>query len=478
MKFFFPTSILFLVGANVVSSNHLCSKYTTALFVNDTGANQLTLIEAVVNLAVLGDAEMNVPGILAQDGGLTGFFTGAAGNTTNRDDTPVSINFLDGASNQETLLVHLYQFFGRFLGCSAAGFPAYVGVADMYDVHKFMDITFDQNNYFIGQVGAAALALGVTANDVTTITSLMDTTFNTRCPPIITNTFLAPEILIGTNPSICIDKSCPLAFNATCEIDDSSTIPPVVDDVTICMKYTSAVFTNDTADNELALITLVVNLAVLGDSEMNVSGILADEGGLAGFFSSTAGNTTNRGGAPVSINFLDGASNQDTLLLHLYQFFGALLGCTAAGFPEYTGVADMYEVHKFMGITLDQNDYFIGQVGAAALALGVSADDVTTIANVLDLTFNTRCPPLLDENDGVPSFLIGTNPSICQDDKTCPLDSDTVDADCSKVATPTKSPIMLAPIAMRPTTSSAVSDTKGIAAIILFSALSYCFMFT
>ena len=138
----------------------------------------------------------------------------------------------------------------------------------------------------------------------------------------------------------------------------------------------------------------------------------------------------------------------------------------------------MYEVHKFMGITLDQNDYFIGQVGAAALALGVSADDVKTIANVLDLTFNTRCPPLLDENDGVPSFLIGTNPSICIDDKTCPLDSDTVDADCSKVATPTKSPIMLAPIAMRPTTSSTVSETKGIAAIILLSALSYCFMFT
>ena len=443
MKFFLSTSILFLAGANLVSSNHLCSKYTTALFVNDTGANQLTLMETVVNLAVLGDADMNVSGILAPEGGLVGFFSGAAGNTTNRGGTTgVSINFLDGASNQETLLVHLYQFFGRFLGCSAAGFPAYTGVPDMYDVHKFMDITLDQNNYFIGQVGAAALALGVTAEDVATIGNLLSTTFNTRCPPIITNTTIAPEILIGTNPSICQDESCPLAVNATCDDNGGSgTTPPIVDgDATICMKYTSAVFMNDTADNELALITLVVNLAVLGDAEMNVSGILAEEGGLLGFFSGAAGNTTNRGGSTgVSINFLDGASNQEILLVHLYQFFGALLGCTAAGFPQYEGVADMWEVHKFMDITLEQNNYFIGQVGAAALALGVSADDVAIIANVLDVTFNTRCPPLLDDTDGVPSFLVGTNPSICQDD-SCPLAAENATCLDAPVAAPNAAP--------------------------------------
>jgi hypothetical protein len=446
MKFSLRTSILFfLAGTNVVSSNHLCSKYTTALFVNDTGTNQLTLMETVVNLAVLGDPDLNVSGILAPQGGLTDFFTGGAGNTTNRGNAPVSINFLDGASNQETLLVHLYQFFGRILGCSAAGFPAYTGVADMYEVHKFMDITFDQNNYFIEQVGAAALALGVTVDDVTIIANLLNTTFNTRCPPIIINTTIAPEILIGTNPSICQDETCPLAINATCDDDDeagNSTTAPVVivdDNATICMKYTSAVFMNDTADNELALITLVVNLAVLGDPELNVSGILSAEGGLVGFFSGAAGNTTNRGNSPVSINFLDGASNQETLLVHLYQFFGALLGCTTAGFPEYTGVADMYEVHKFMGITLEQNNYFIGQVGAAALALGVSADDVTTIANVLDMTFNTRCSPLLDDNDGVPSFLIGTNPSICQDE-SCPIATGST---CNGDTSPTAAPGMM-----------------------------------
>jgi len=196
----------------------------------------------------------------------------------------------------------------------------------------------------------------------------------------------------------------------------------------ICVKYTKAVFGNDTADNELALISAVVNLAVLGDEEMSVPGILAPEGGLAGFFSG-AGPTTNRGDTAVTVNFLDGAadlpdpdpsSNTAILLSHLYQFFGALLGCSAAGFPAYTGDPDMLRVHKFMGISQEQNDFFITQVGLSASALGVTDDDVMAVANVLDSTFNTRCPPLLTAEDGVPSFLVGTNPSICQA-ATCPL---------------------------------------------------------
>ena len=196
----------------------------------------------------------------------------------------------------------------------------------------------------------------------------------------------------------------------------------------ICVKYTKAVFGNDTADNELALISAVVNLAVLGDAELSVPGILAPEGGLAFFFSG-GGPTTNRGDTPVTVNFLDGAadlpnpdpsSNTAILLSHLYQFFGALLGCSAAGFPAYTGDPDMLRVHKFMGISQQQNDFFIMQVGLSASALGVTDEDVMAIANVLDSTFNTRCPPLLMAEDGVPSFLVGTNPSICQA-ATCPL---------------------------------------------------------
>jgi hypothetical protein len=87
---------------------------------------------------------------------------------------------------------------------------------------------------------------------------------------------------------------------------------------------------------------------------------LAPEGGLVDLFNG-AGPTTNRGGTPVTVNFLDGAgglpdnldasSNTAFLLNHLYQFFGALLGCTASGFPGYEGVASMADVHRFMQIT-------------------------------------------------------------------------------------------------------------------------------
>jgi len=66
------------------------------------------------------------------------------------------------------------------------------------------------------------------------------------------------------------------------------------------------------------------------------------------------------------------------------------------------------------------NDFFIDQVGLSASALGVTDDDVAIIATVLDTTFNTRCPPPVTENDGLPEFLVGTNPSICQAN-SCPL---------------------------------------------------------
>jgi hypothetical protein len=73
-----------------------------------------------------------------------------------------------------------------------------------------------------------------------------------------------------------------------------------------------------------------------------------------------------------------------------------------------------------MRITKEQNDFFFSQVAGAASALGVSDEDVTTIVTILDTVFNTRCPPLLTASDGVPSFLVGTNPSVCSAD-SCPL---------------------------------------------------------
>jgi hypothetical protein len=204
----------------------------------------------------------------------------------------------------------------------------------------------------------------------------------------------------------------------------------LVQSITICDNYTAILFNVNNSTNQLSLITAVVNLAVLGDAKLNVPGILAAQGGLAPIFAG-AGPTTNEGGNRVTVNFLDGGINQNTLLEHLYQFFGALIGCTAAGFPAYAGVASMFEAHRFMDVNETENDYFISQVGAAASALGVSSSDVATIAGILDSKFNTRCAKPISAEDGLPAFLIGSLPSVCTAEN-CPLDADP-DAECAKV---------------------------------------------
>ncbi|KAG7344801.1 bacterial-like globin [Nitzschia inconspicua] len=411
----------------------ICIKYTKAIFGEDSADNQLALMEAVVNLAVLGDADLDVPGILAEEGGLAPFFTGEAGNTTNRGDMAVSVNFLDGAgdlptpdpsSNTAMLLSHLYQFFGALLGCTAPGFPAYQGDPDMYRVHKFMELDEIQMGYFNSQVALAANALGVGLGDVVEIRKVLDSLFNIQCAPLVMANSGLPAILVGTNPSICIASSCVVAARSACPGEEAP--------ATLCVKYTKAVFGEDSADNQLALMEAVVNLAVLGDADLGVPGILAEEGGLAPFFTGEAGNTTNRGDMAVSVNFLDGAgdlptpdpsSNTAMLLSHLYQFFGALLGCTAPGFPAYQGDPDMYRVHKFMELDEIQMGYFNSQVAMAAAALGVAEDDVATIGMVLDSLFNVRCTPPLTADSGVPSFMVGTQPSICVE-STCRVAND------------------------------------------------------
>jgi hypothetical protein len=204
----------------------------------------------------------------------------------------------------------------------------------------------------------------------------------------------------------------------------------LVRSITICDNYTAILFTVNNSTNQLSLITAVVNLAVLGDSKLNVPGVLAAQGGLAPIFAG-AGPTTNEGGTRATVNFLDGGINQKTLLEHLYQFFGSVIGCTAAGFPAYAGVVSMFEVHRFMDIDKTENDYFISQVGAAASALGVSSADVAAIAGVLGSKFNTRCAKPITAEDGLPAFLIGSLPSVCTVE-TCPLDADP-DAECANV---------------------------------------------
>ncbi|KAH6887018.1 hypothetical protein B0T10DRAFT_443233 [Thelonectria olida] len=229
-------------------------------------------------------------------------------------------------------------------------------------------------------------------------------------------------------------------------------------DTPICDYYTTALLKNNTADNQAALLTVLVNTVVIGNYTkpnvgVKVPGILA-----AGKINGTTVNllpyftgelaSTNRGGKKgVSVNFLDGggatplmknmpandtSSNQYFLLTHLYQFFGSLLGCSMQGMPgfdAYTAEASMYKVHKFMDLDYYEVTYFVQQVGLAAASFGVEKDDITAVATALNSIFNVRCAPATTVIKAQGSEL----QSICIDSKTCPLAMDGV---CSKYDTP------------------------------------------
>jgi hypothetical protein len=112
-------------------------------------------------------------------------------------------------------------------------------------------------------------------------------------------------------------------------------------------------------------------------------------------------------------------SRQYRLLTHLYQYFGAALGCSEygkMGFPAYQGDTNMAEVHRFMNIDADENGYFIQQVGLSAASFGVTEEDVTAVGTLLTNTFNYRCSP--------PAAVLPNAPkepqAICQAED-CPL---------------------------------------------------------
>lgn len=79
------------------------------------------------------------------------------------------------------------------------------------------------------------------------------------------------------------------------------------------------------------------------------------------------------------------------LLTHLYQYFGALLGCSATGFPAYAGFGSQASVHRFMNLNSAEVGYFIQNVGLAAASFGVATDDITVVATALETIFDVRC---------------------------------------------------------------------------------------
>lgn len=150
-----------------------------------------------------------------------------------------SVNFLDdgGAaplmenkpangtdSAQYMLLTHLYSYFGGLLGCTMVGnegFPAYSGEASQYNVHKFMALDANEVGYFIQQVGLSAASFGVTEEDVAAVGKSLNDTFGYRCAPAAA---VIPADQVELQ-SICIDESCPISPNATCDAYDSVMAP-------------------------------------------------------------------------------------------------------------------------------------------------------------------------------------------------------------------------------------------------------------
>lgn len=215
-------------------------------------------------------------------------------------------------------------------------------------------------------------------------------------------------------------------------------------DTSICDYYTTALLKNNTAENQLTLLTLVVNTAVIGNYTqpnvgISVPGILApgkfngEDVELLPYFNGDL-KSTNRGNMAVSVNFLDGGgaaplkmnkpanddkSRQYFLLTHLYSFFGSLLGCTQYGmgaFPAYKGAASMGSVHKFMDLDEAELGYFIQQVALSAASFGVAEEDLMVVGKALNGLFGMRCsPPATAIKEQGPALQ-----AICQA-SSCPL---------------------------------------------------------
>lgn len=97
--------VLALFGG-ALATQSLCDKYTTALFKDDTEANQQLLLHKLVNTVVIGNytagAKNAVPGILApgtyngEQVNLLQYFDGELLSTNRGGKCGVSVNFLDG----------------------------------------------------------------------------------------------------------------------------------------------------------------------------------------------------------------------------------------------------------------------------------------------------------------------------------------------------------------------------------------------
>ncbi|KAF1960989.1 hypothetical protein CC80DRAFT_501232 [Byssothecium circinans] len=241
MRSFTSFALMGTLGSAMAQNMSVCDKYTTALLKDNNSTNQYTLLTLLVNTVVIGNYTTNpapknaVAGILAEgtyegeEVNLLPYFDGTLLSSNRGGSSGVSVNFLDDggaeplkknmpsngkSSAQYKLLTHLYQFFGKLLGCSTYGtgdFPRYSG-HDMASAHMFMDLDPSELGYFIQQVGLAATSFGVSTEDVTAVAGALNKLFGHKCSPA---TQVIPEQGKTLN-SICQNAKCPLDPMPTC----------------------------------------------------------------------------------------------------------------------------------------------------------------------------------------------------------------------------------------------------------------------
>ncbi|UKZ94127.1 uncharacterized protein TrAFT101_009014 [Trichoderma asperellum] len=214
----------------------ICDYYATQRYGENNSTTQLLLVQSIVTLAYAGSAGLPNPpddssGIFNKgqfngiDVYLRPWFDGSQA-TTNLNNQPVGINWLDGgatapllsflngstnsvninnSTNQYRLFTHWFTAFGFIYGCSfAPKFPRTTdsgGPLSAAYVHKFMNLNQTDIGYFIKELTVASRYFGFSDEDAQTLDTFMNARYNVRCAPPVN----------GQLYSICFADECPLA---------------------------------------------------------------------------------------------------------------------------------------------------------------------------------------------------------------------------------------------------------------------------
>lgn len=165
----------------------------------------------------------------------------------------------------------------------------------------------------------------------------------------------------------------------------------------MCDYYAYKKYTRNSRKSQGNLVKLMVDTAFNGlhcggQAGEEFSGILRSDDATADVninrFFDGSGETTNRDGEPMRVNFFTGRNISGTnipegnegfqnMKEQMYRYFGVVLGCS-----EYPDPADWYsgrnlkEVHKFMDFHKEMY-FFILQIISGAMKVGFSKDDIT-----------------------------------------------------------------------------------------------------